>query len=110
MVEKHLLEQARFQELVHDLYVYNYNTFIEKNKKYGDSFTKSLDKYGVVASEVRLSDKYNRMDTLLSLNDSGEDTDESVRDTMLDMANYLIMTVAWLDKKQEELEVNSETE
>ncbi len=41
------------------------NVLQSKNKAYGDSFTKSVDKYGLSVIGVRLSDKYNRIEHLL---------------------------------------------
>lgn len=35
------------------------NVLQSKNKAYGDSFTKSVGKYGLSVIGVRLSDKYN---------------------------------------------------
>lgn len=37
----------------------NYQTFLDKNADYGNSFEKSLDDLGIVAGVVRIGDKYN---------------------------------------------------
>ncbi|NMW84698.1 DUF1599 domain-containing protein [Peptoniphilus sp. AGMB00490] len=71
------------------------NTFFVKNERYGNSFTDTIEDYGLVASIVRLTDKFNRMTTLYK-NKELDCDDEPIIDTMLDMANYLIMTVAYL--------------
>ena len=71
------------------------DTFLIKNERYGNSFTNTIDDYGMVASIVRLTDKFNRMTTLFKNKELDED-DEPMVDTMLDMANYLIMTVAYM--------------
>ena len=65
----------------------------DKNEDYGDSFDKSLDKFGLLSSLIRLTDKMNRFEQLID----GESkvTSESIDDTLLDMANYAIMTVMW---------------
>ena len=65
----------------------------DKNEDYGDSFDKSLDKFGLLSSLIRLTDKMNRFEQLIE----GESkvTSESIDDTLLDMANYAIMTVMW---------------
>lgn len=73
------------------------DTFLIKNERYGNSFTDTIDDYGMVASIVRLTDKFNRMTTLFKNKELDED-DEPMTDTMLDMANYLIMTVAYIRK------------
>lgn len=70
-------------------------TYIRKNHDYGNSFDKSLDKFGLVASAVRIGDKMNRIESLVQ--EKAMVQDESIKDTLLDMANYAIMTVMWMD-------------
>lgn len=62
----------------------------QKNQAYGDSFTKSVDKYGLPVIGVRLSDKYNRIEHLITHHELKEN-DESLEDTLLDMAGYSIL-------------------
>jgi hypothetical protein len=73
------------------------DTFRRKNHDYGNSFEESLNEEGLAASRIRLGDKWNRYKTL-SKGVQSQVNDESIRDTLLDMANYAIMTVMWLDK------------
>lgn len=73
-------------------------TYAAKNHDYGNSFEQSLDKFGLVASVVRLGDKMNRIESLTKK--EAQVKDESIKDTLLDMANYAIMTVMWMDKSQ----------
>lgn len=63
-----------------------------KNHDYGDSFGKSFDEYGMAMPCIRLEDKLNR---LKSLTRSGDQQvhDESIDDTLMDLANYAIMTI-----------------
>lgn len=65
-------------------------TYINKNKDYGSSFDKTFETFGVVSLLTRLSDKMNRL-TSLYLNGKACVTDESFKDTLLDMANYAIL-------------------
>ena len=71
-------------------------TYEKKNADYGNSFENSLDKHGLIAGIVRMDDKMSR---LISLNskDEYQVMDESMRDTLMDLANYAIMCVMWLD-------------
>lgn len=85
--------QRKFKEIVDQMYT----TYVAKNHDYGNSFDKSLDKFGLVASTVRLGDKMNRIE---SLQGKANMVPESIRDTLLDMANYAIMTVMWLDNQK----------
>ena len=70
-------------------------TYVRKNHDYGNSFDKSLDKFGLVASVVRIGDKMNRIESLVQKEAMVQD--ESIKDTLLDMANYAIMTVMWMN-------------
>ena len=72
-----------------------------KNKAYGDSFTKSVDKYGLSVIGVRLSDKYNRIEHLITHNELKEN-DESLEDTLLDMAGYSILGLKYLEEHKDE--------
>ena len=68
-----------------------------KNHDYGNSFEKSCDEYGITAALVRIEDKLNR---LKSLRDKDPKvTNESIKDTLIDMANYCIMARMWVDNK-----------
>ena len=74
-------------------------TFEKKNHDYGNAFEKSLDKFGLVAAVVRIGDKMNRIESLY--NKKGLVADESIADTLEDMANYCVMTKMWLNKQKE---------
>jgi hypothetical protein len=88
------------------LYLSNYhkiineisNTFIRKNADYGNSFEESLNEEGIIASKIRMGDKWLRFKQL-SKGVEPQVKDEALRDTLLDLANYAIMTVMWLDNK-----------
>ena len=73
-------------------------TYEKKNADYGNSFGNSLDKHGLIAGIIRMDDKMSR---LISLNSKKEQQvmDESLRDTLMDLANYAIMSVMWLDEQ-----------
>lgn len=71
--------------------------YVRKNADYGNSFDKSLDEDGLLVSKIRLGDKYLRFCQLIK--QESQVKDESIRDTLIDMANYAIMTVMWMDDK-----------
>lgn len=79
-----------------------FSTYVKKNADYGNSFEKSVEKFGLVASAVRLSDKLERFSNLIC-NDA-QVKDESIEDTLLDMANYAAMTVLYLRKTRKDNE------
>ncbi len=69
-----------------------------KNQKYGDSFGISVQKYGLISALTRMSDKWNRIENLILNNDSGTD-DESLIDSLKDLANYCNMTIIEIEGK-----------
>lgn len=111
-MEKNYKEHLDRVMEIHEIYK-------EKNAKYGSSFDRSLDKYGLVAWQVRNEDKMNRLETLLGdllkknvdgkyvLENGLEDTDESIHDTLMDAAGYIVMLDMWLSsvKETEEFKV-----
>lgn len=81
----------RFKEVT-DLML---NTFIKKNHDYGNSFEKSLDEEGLAAARIRMGDKWLRFKNL-SKGVKNKVEDESLADTLLDLANYSIMTYLYV--------------
>lgn len=67
-------------------------TYQKKNSDYGDSFGKSVRKRGITAAMVRMEDKWNRLDNLTLHPENIKVNDESIGDTLLDLANYCLMT------------------
>ncbi len=67
-------------------------TYEYKNSRYGDSFAKVRKELGKWVIIVRLMDKLERLKVLLN-NPELEPDDESIVDTLKDMANYCIMEV-----------------
>lgn len=59
-----------------------------KNADYGDSFTKTREMYDN-AILIRLTDKLERLKVLLG--GQAAKVDESIDDTLMDLANYAIM-------------------
>lgn len=68
-----------------------------KNLDYGDSFHLSFLEEGLAMPRIRLGDKYLRFKTLTS-GEKQRVSDESVRDTLIDLSNYSIMTIMELDQ------------
>ena len=70
--------------------------YTRKNHDYGDSFHISYLEEGMAMARIRLSDKLSRF-KILSKASAQQVQDESMRDTLLDLANYAIMTVMEMD-------------
>lgn len=69
------------------------NLYAKKNNDYGDSFHQTFVEEGMAMPRIRLGDKFNRFKTLSRKLDTQKVSDESLKDTLLDLANYAIMTV-----------------
>lgn len=73
----------------------------EKNHAYGDSFTKSVDEDGLLVLKIRLGDKFNRVSSLIKKGELKEN-DESLADTLLDMAGYSILGLKYLKEHKDD--------
>lgn len=78
------------------------NIYHAKNADYGDSFARSFEQFGITAAVVRIGDKYNRLCELTKPGNTAQVKSETVRDTLLDQANYCIMTIMEIDRRGEE--------
>jgi hypothetical protein len=85
---------------VKDLYDQNFQTYLKKNEKYGDSFHRTFERVGPISALTRITDKYERY-FQMTMNPTDDDNGESIIDTLLDMANYAIMTVAEVKRVEE---------
>ena len=74
-----------------------HNTYKAKNADYGDSFAKVREEYPEAIC-IRLMDKLERLKTLYKGNEQ-QVKDESIDDTLLDIANYAVMEL--LERKNE---------
>ena len=76
--------------------------YAKKNHDYGDSFNEGCNELGVGYAFSRIFDKTKRFQTLakgiMNNNLSIEVQDETIEDTIMDLANYCMMYLAWRDK------------
>ena len=73
------------------------NIYHKKNHDYGNSFHKGFEEWGMPMALIRLQDKLERLKALQ--NNKQFVQNECVRDTLLDLANYSIMTIMEIDRK-----------
>ncbi|MGF9711649.1 nucleotide modification associated domain-containing protein [Paenibacillus naphthalenovorans] len=73
------------------------STLIRKNRDYGDSFAKQFAKYGALSGLIRMDDKMRRLENLVG--GAEQNVDESIEDTLMDLAGYAILCVIELRKK-----------
>lgn len=74
-------------------------TYQEKNTDYGDSFSETYQKLGIISAVTRISDKTNRLISLAGKPEAERLVkDETLQDTLMDMANYAILTLMELEE------------
>lgn len=74
-----------------------HKTYAKKNSDYGDSFTDTMNKFGIEVGIARICDKYKRLENMAL--GKHINVNESMKDCLLDMANYAIMLSMYLDEK-----------
>lgn len=73
--------------------------YAKKNADYGNSFAKLREEYPAAIC-IRLQDKMNRLKSLIVDGNPQQVSDESIEDTLMDIANYAIMEI--VERKMEE--------
>lgn len=88
-------KETMFKDIVDDMY----NTYTKKNKDYGNSFENTCDKFGLVAAAIPLNNKVERINSLIKHNK--HEVNESIEDSLKDLANYAVMTLIYLKNNGE---------
>lgn len=73
----------------------------KKNADYGDSFHKTFLEEGWAMPRIRLRDKFERVCSL-TRRPEAQRVDESLRDTLIDLANYAVMAIMEIDRQGRE--------
>lgn len=71
---------------------------INKNKDYGNSASRLYEEFGLISYVVRMNDKMHRINNLMK--NEAMVKDESIKDTLLDLANYCLLAVADMENHQ----------
>lgn len=74
------------------------NVYERKNADYGDSFSKIFEEFGLTSSAIRINDKTERFKKLIK--QEAQVQDESIKDTLLDIANYAVLTLVEMSKRE----------
>lgn len=83
-------------------------TYEAKNTAYGDAFGKTFNELGIISALTRMTDKFNRIKAL-ALGAKNNVADEGIKDTLMDLANYCIMTLIEMEgEDQSDREENRE--
>lgn len=75
-----------------------YEVYEKKNADYGNSFSKTFEEFGVTSAAVRINDKNERFKKLIK--QEAQVQDESIEDTLLDLANYSVLTLMELMNRE----------
>lgn len=73
--------------------------YAKKNHDYGNSFDEGCDKIGTGYPLGRLLDKMNRLIACMGKEDEMQ-VNESIEDTLTDLACYSVMTLSYLRRKK----------
>ena len=103
-IKMHLAGQVSLEELRHkengpyfsDILKEMQELYEKKNHDYGNSFSETIQEFGFTPAIARINDKLKRVKQMVK----GEQmqVDESMRDNLIDIANYCILTIIELDK------------
>lgn len=69
-----------------------HNTYLNKNSDYGDSFSQLYAEYGINYAMGHLKEKLYRLNSITKNPEDIRVKNESVCDTLLDLANYALLT------------------
>ena len=83
------------EQIYNDFINHLKETYKAKNHDYGNSVGDTYEKFGDVSFLVRITDKFNRLNSLYQKGTA--QVSESMDDTILDMANYCLL---WLVERE----------
>ena len=73
--------------------------YIAKNTDYGDAFGDTFKKLGIISAVTRIVDKTNRLMSLSAKTEAERNVkDETIKDTLMDLANYALMTLIEMEE------------
>lgn len=102
-VHKHETEPTEQERLIAEVCDGVRDLLIRKDHDYGASFSNQFEKRGVLSSLIRMEDKINRLDTLIEGRESRV-SDESIEDTVADLAGYALLTLVEMQKGRDDNE------
>lgn len=75
------------------------NMYQRKNADYGNSFSETIQEFGYIPAVARINDKVKRMKNIVKGQKMNIES-ESLRDALLDTANYCVLTIVELDNQE----------
>ena len=89
-------DAERFKEITDKMF----ETFKAKNHDYGSSFSNLFKECGMTYAYGHMAEKLERVKSLMK--DEAKVNGEGMKDSLLDLANYAILTVMEIDKNEKE--------
>jgi beta-galactosidase GanA len=87
-------DNSRFGKILSEMM----DTYKKKNADYGNSFSETIQEFGYIPAVARINDKLKRVKNMVK----GQEMnikDESLRDNLMDIANYCVLTIMELDNQ-----------
>lgn len=75
------------------------NMYQRKNADYGNSFAETIREFGFIPAVARINDKLKRVKNMVKGREMNIIKDESLRDNLMDIANYCVLTIMELDNQ-----------
>ena len=80
--------------------------FTSKRQDYGQTSTETVEKFGPISMYIRMYDKMGRLENLM-VKGQTDHVGEAIEDTLLDLANYAVITILEMRKHRDEVLANS---
>lgn len=87
--------EATFEKITAEML----ETYKKKNADYGNSFSETIQEFGYIPAVARINDKLKRVKNMVKGKDMNI-KDESMRDNLMDIANYCVLTIMELDNQK----------
>lgn len=75
----------------------------KKNEAYGNAFEDDLDEWGLQPAAIQMGHKMKRIKSLIK---GSNDNGESIKDSIMDLVGYGLLTLEWLARHPEQIKKN----
>lgn len=86
-------DNSRFGKILSEML----NIYQRKNADYGNSFAETIREFGFIPAVARINDKLKRVKNMVKGREMNVIKDESLRDNLMDIAVYSVLTIIELD-------------
>ena len=88
-------ENSKFGKVLSEMF----DTYKKKNADYGNSFSETIQEFGYIPAVARINDKLKRVKNMVKGNEMNI-KNESLRDNLMDIAVYSVLTIVELDNQK----------